>query len=169
MTQFDIKDATAENIEDCYLVRPRVKKQEPGYFERCLSEQEDGKRQLYLAYQGDMPVGYVHLIWTPKYLPFVKQAMPEIQDLYVAHDGRQQGAGRALVAHCEEAARQAEKEHIGIGVGLYRDYGAAQRLYVQMGYVPDGAGIVYDNEQVSPGEMRAVDDFLCLKLVKSLS
>lgn len=27
---------------------------------------------------------------------------------------------------------------IGIGVGLYRDYGSAQRLYVKRGYTPDG-------------------------------
>ena len=29
---------------------------------------------------------------------------------------------------------------VGIGVGLYEDYGPAQRLYIKRGYIPDGKG-----------------------------
>jgi len=30
---------------------------------------------------------------------------------------------------------------VGIGVGLYADYGTAQRMYARRGYVPDGHGL----------------------------
>ena len=82
---------------------------------------------------------------------------------------RRQGIGALLVERCEMVARQSGKTDIGISVGLYASYGPAQRLYVQRGYVPDGAGITADDVPVRGGEMRPVDDNLTLKLVKSFS
>jgi hypothetical protein len=38
-----------------------------------------------------------------------------------------------------------EHTQIGIEVGLYLDYEAAQKLYFQLGYVPDGQGITQAN------------------------
>jgi hypothetical protein len=57
---------------------------------------------------------------------------------------------------------------VGIGVGMDADYGAAQRLYVKRGYVPDGAGLLYGNHPVRFGETVRVDDELCLRLTKVL-
>jgi len=161
-----IRRATGADIAVLYSVRPETK--QPGYFERCLGEQDENKRQVYLAAAGEKPAGYAHLVLMPRYRPFRQNDIPEIQDLYVAPELRGAGIGTALVAHCEEEALRRGAAEIGIGVGLYRDYGAAQRLYVRRGYMPDGAGVVYDNIPVTPGEMRAVDDYLCLKLVKKL-
>ena len=39
-----------------------------------------------------------------------------------------------------------------IGVGLYNDYGRAQKLYVHLGYVPDGHGVTYAYQSIVPGE-----------------
>jgi hypothetical protein len=36
-------------------------------------------------------------------------------------------------------------ESVGIGVGLYLDYGVAQTMYVKRGYIPDGKGICKNN------------------------
>ena len=47
-------------------------------------------------------------------------------------------------------------------------FGAAQRLYCKLGYIPDGNGVTYDREAVRAGDMRAVDDLLCLMMVKAL-
>lgn len=138
---------------------------EAGYFEKCLREQAEGKRLVLLTAKAD---GTVMLNWRPLYPPFRRLDIPEIQDLNVVPDSRRQGLGRKLVEACEKAARQAGKTEIGISVGLYARFGAAQRLYVAMGYVPDGAGIAYDEEPVRAGEMRAVDDLLTLKLIKPL-
>lgn len=164
-----LREIDEQGVADCYDIRPETRAREDGYFERCFAEHQSGLRRLYIAACDGIPAGYVHLVFTPRYRPFRQMNIPEIQDLFVAPDFRRQGIGAALVAHCEAAAKRRGYEAIGIGVGLYRDYGAAQRLYVRRGYLPDGAGVVYENEQVTPGELRAVDDFLCLKLVKPLS
>jgi len=55
---------------------------------------------------------------------------------------------------------------IGIGVGLYPDYGAAQRMYVLRGYVPDGKGLFQKGQHVKPGQEVCIDDDLALFLTK---
>ena len=57
---------------------------------------------------------------------------------------------------------------IGIGFALYKAYGAAQRMYVLRGYVPDGQGIVYNDVYVEPGQSYRVDDDLVFGLIKHL-
>ncbi|RED65139.1 hypothetical protein DFP98_12130 [Cohnella phaseoli] len=57
---------------------------------------------------------------------------------------------------------------VGLGVGLYEDYGNAQRLYGKRGYIPDGRGLMYANEAVHPGRTVTVDDDLLLYMVKQL-
>jgi hypothetical protein len=53
-------------------------------------------------------------------------------------------------------------------VGLYADYGTAQRMYVRRGYIPDGRGILYELKEVPPGEMIRVDDEAILMFSKPL-
>jgi len=48
------------------------------------------------------------------------------------------------------------------------DYGAAQRLYVKRGYLPDGRGLVAHGCHVTWGETVVVDDDLALYLTKML-
>ncbi len=57
---------------------------------------------------------------------------------------------------------------IGIGVGLYKDYGSAQRLYCKKGYIPDGHGVQYQYQPVAPGSMIRADDDLLLFFTKNL-
>jgi len=47
-------------------------------------------------------------------------------------------------------------------------FGTAQRLYHRMGYMPDGAGVVFDRQNVQSGDIRPIDERLCLMLVKSI-
>jgi hypothetical protein len=54
----------------------------------------------------------------------------------------------------------------GIGVGLYADYGAAQRLYVKRGYIPDGRGASWRDRPVLGGETVVADDDLALYFTK---
>ena len=141
---------------------------EPGYFERCLAEQKDGRRTLFLADDGARGLGYAQVNWQPNYLPFRRLQIPELVDLNVIPDARRQGLGEKLVESCEEAARGRGCAEMGISVGVHAGFGAAQRLYARLGYVPDGAGVTYDDAPVTPGDMRAVDDLLTLKLVRKL-
>lgn len=142
---------------------------EARYFEKCLDEQKAGNRRIFLAREdGNGISGYVQLNFRPLYPPFRRLGLPEIQDLCVIPAARRQGIGSLLVAHCETVAKEEGHSDIAISVGLHPRFGSAQRLYVQKGYVPDGAGIAYDEVTVRAGEMRAVDDLLTLKLTKAL-
>lgn len=57
---------------------------------------------------------------------------------------------------------------MGIAFGLHSSYGAAQRLYIKLGYIPDGQGATYDRKQIAYGDFKPVDDDLCLMLMKAL-
>jgi GNAT superfamily N-acetyltransferase len=170
MTAGRIRQATASDLDGlCRIAAEMGTVHEPGYFERCLAEQRAGNRVILAAENAAARLaGYAQLIWQPLYRPFRKLDIPEIQDLNVIPEARQQGLGGRLVDACEERVLLAGKTAVGIGVGLYSRYGAAQRLYVRKGYIPDGAGVCYDDVAVTANEMRAIDDLLTLKLVKEL-
>jgi len=141
---------------------------EAGYYEHCLEEQTQGKREILVATLGGRIAGYVFLNGNPRYQPFRRLGIPEIQDLFVSPDARRQGIGEALVQECEARARAKGCTQMGIAVGLHAGFGAAQRLYVRLGYVPDGAGVMYDRDAVRVGEMRPIDDDLTLMMIKDL-
>lgn len=141
---------------------------ESAYFETALEEQQDRKRDVLLAYLGGDLVGYVHLNFFPQYIPFLRLKIPEIQDLFVHPAFRRQGVGETLIRACEKLTKESGVGHIGIGVGMTSRYGAAQRLYARLGYVPDGAGVVFDRVPVATGDVRPIDDRLCLMLIKDI-
>jgi GNAT superfamily N-acetyltransferase len=141
---------------------------EPDYFETAYKEQCEAFRIVFLAVVNGHLAGYVHLNFRPLYTPFVRLAIPEIQDLFVHPDFRRQGIGEHLIAACEGHTRAMGKSDIGIGVGVVGDFGAAQRLYTRLGYRPDGAGAVFERVPVKTGEVRPLDDRLCLMLLKNL-
>ena len=109
--------------------------------------------------------GYVTLLWTSDYSPFAERQIPEVSDLNVLPPRRRQGIGNALLDRAESAA-SARGEVVGLGVGLYSDYGAAQRIYVRRGYLPDGRGIVYRNQPVEPGAVIPIDDQAALMFTR---
>lgn len=144
-------------------------RKEPDYFARCLEEQAAGRRLVFVAGQEEAaPTGYGMLNFNPQYALYKRLGIPEIQDLNVVPEARKQGLATAIIHRCETVARERGCEHMGISVGLYPDYGPAQRLYVKLGYIPDGYGVTYDRQTVRPGEMRPVDDDLCLMMIKQL-
>ncbi len=166
-----VRQATADDIPVLNAIAlAQNSRKAPDYFTRCLEEQAAGRRLVFVAGQGDSaPVGYGMLNFHAQYALYKRLGIPEIQDLNVMPDARKQGLATAIIDRCETIARERGCEHIGISVGLYADYGPAQRLYVRLGYVPDGYGVTYDRQTVRPGEMRPVDDDLCLMMVKKLA
>lgn len=138
------------------------------HYEKCFEHHQNGGRDIILSFLEDTPVGFCVLNWVPKYAPFKAAGLPEIQDLNVLPQHRKQGIGRQMIEFCEK--RAADKGHsvMGIGVGMNSSFGSAQRLYVKMGYVPDGLGVNYDRKQIASGEFRPIDDNLCLMMTKSL-
>lgn len=165
-----IKIMASEDISGLYALTEAGKHAtEASYFERSLDEQAAAKRLVFIYSSEDGKVlGYTHYNRLPKYAPFRRFNIPEIQDLYVSPDHRQLGIGRALIAACEAQAVADGHQEIGIGVGIISEFGNAQRLYAKCGYVPDGAGIVYEREPFQTGQIRPLDDLWCLMLVKQL-
>jgi len=138
---------------------------QPLLYERYLLEQERGKRVVLLAFYDNEFAGYVTIIWQSEYPPFAEKNIPEISDLNVHDDLLRRGIATALIDEAEK--RIFERSPVaGIGVGMYADYGPAQRMYALRGYVPDGQGLAYKGKTVEPGQAVPVDDNLVLYLTK---
>lgn len=135
---------------------------------RYLDEQEQGIRKAEIVECEGVIVGYGHLLFRSESPHFKSSSIPEIQDLWVFEGHRGKGIGTALIRHLESLAVAKGYTHVGIGVGLYRDYGSAQKLYFHLGYAPDGYGITYRHTHVIPGEKYPVDDDLILWLTKRI-
>jgi len=144
----------------------------PSLFEEYLKEQEAGERLVWVAYFKGEFAGYITLKWQSLYPSFKAQNIPEISDLNVLPAYRKMGIGSLLLDTAEKAAAT-KSEVVGIGVGLYAGedggYGAAQRLYVKRGYIPDGKGVTYNYAPTVPGNSYPLDDDLVLWFTKRLS
>jgi GNAT superfamily N-acetyltransferase len=136
-------------------------------YQRYFMEQVLEVRDVHVAFVDEAFAGYLTICWVSTYPPFREAHIPEIVDFNVLPQFRRQGIGTSLMDTAER-----EIAHIspiaGIGVGLTTDYGAAQRLYIQRGYIPDGRGLYTHNHYPVHGETVTVDDDLALYLTKTL-
>jgi GNAT superfamily N-acetyltransferase len=139
------------------------------HWPRYLAEHQAAQRVTLVVPEGEALVGYGSLVWRSQYPHFLAAGIPEIQDMVVAEGHRGRGHASALIAAFEARARSEGHRTMGIGVGLYADYGSAQRLYVRLGYQPDGRGVTYENRAAAPGEHYRLDDELVLWLTKPLA
>lgn len=134
-------------------------------FERYRDDHVAETRYAVVAITDDEVAGYVTLVWASAYEPFAAHGIPEISDLNVLPQHRRRGIAAALLDHVEQVAAR-RSPVVGLGVGLYADYGAAQRIYARRGYLPDGRGVMYANEPVAPGSAVVLDDDATLMLTK---
>lgn len=131
-------------------------------------EQKDKVRTVAVIEKDGEILGYGSLLRKPECPFFAQKNIPEINAIWIDEDHRRQGLGTALVKWLEKLASQEGYQQIGIGVGLYGDYGPAQKLYFQLGYVPDGNGITYKGQSTVAGQTYPLDDDLIFWLVKML-
>lgn len=167
--QIDIKQLTSQQLADDWkaaFAEHQIHRPDE-YYSNCLKENETGKRVTLLAYIDDILVGCSHLKYNSDYPYFNELQIPEINDLNVFIPYQRQGVANTLIEHFESIASKT-CARIGIGVGLYKDYGNAQRIYCRRGYILDGNGVMYNNEPVAPGAMVCVDDDLNLFFTKDL-
>ena len=137
-------------------------------YRRYFQEQIDGKRTVLTAFYNDDFAGYGTICWTSEYAPFAEQQIPEIVDLNVLEQFRRKGIATQLMDRAEaEIAKHSAVA--GIGFGMYSDYGPAQRMYVEHGYIPDARGLMQDGKTVAPGTSVLVDDELAIYLTKQLT
>ena len=135
---------------------------------RYLGEVSRGERQVVVAELDGEPAGYVTLVPQSPAGPFAGKGVPEIVDFNVLERFQRRGVGAALMDEAERLAAQLS-DQVCIGVGLHRGYGAAQRMYVKRGFIPDGSGVWYDGKQAEPYTREyPIDDELALYFSKQL-
>jgi GNAT superfamily N-acetyltransferase len=122
---------------------------------------------VLVAWCGTGVCGYANVVWQPDYPLFRDAGIPEIQDLNVLPAFRNRGIASRIMDAAEEVIA-ARSPLAGIGVGLYADYGAAQRLYVKRGYIPDGRGASWRDRPVLGGETVVADDDLALYFTRRI-
>ncbi|ULL13753.1 GNAT family N-acetyltransferase [Paenibacillus sp. H1-7] len=155
----EIRRMTSDDIDMVYRVFNEFEIRKPrDYVARCWDENERDIRTTLLAFYDGAFAGSLHLLVTSHYPPFTEQGIPEINDFNVIPPLRKKGIGSTLMEAVEQLALD-RYGIVGIGVGLYDSYGSAQRMYVKRGYIPDGRGVMYNQQPVVPGsEVRADDD-----------
>lgn len=162
----DMEAADAQSFFDAYSAQGWHS--EPDYYHLRMREASQGKCVALTAeYQGQ-PAGAVYLYLNAEEGPFKDRGWPIIVDFSVLQKHQRKGIGGRMMDTAEQiAARYADT--VCLGVGLCREYGSAQRMYIKRGYIPDGSGVWYRNEPCVQYEtVCTIDDDLCLFLSKKL-
>lgn len=160
-----MKETDVTAIEDGFLAQAWEGRRT--VLEKYWQEQSVGQRWVLVAETNQQVAGYVTLLKDSSAGPFQGQNFTEIADFNVFEAFQKQGIGNLLLARAEEKAKEFSST-VTLGVGLHSGYGAAQRLYVKRGYLPDGSGIWYNNQQLGQGEPCLNDDELVLYFSKNL-
>jgi len=121
---------------------------------------------LVAEYKGNI-AGYFNVYFNTMCSLFGGQGYPELIDLGVLKKYRNHGIGNILMQVAENISRK-YGDIVVIGVGLHRDYGAAQRMYVKRGFIPDGSGIWWRGKPLEPYADMKNDDEVTLYMTKKL-
>ena len=92
-----------------------------------LARLHQGNGFYLVAWQGDVPVGHLHLALTDP---------PELQDVQVASDHRRRGVATALISAAENEAWVRGYRCMRVSVGIHNE--PAQSLYRLCGYADVG-------------------------------
>jgi GNAT superfamily N-acetyltransferase len=153
--------ADVQRLSDAFVRKPR------SLFDGYLAEHREGQRTVLVARRADRSCGYLTIFWRPVPLLPGDRVLPVIRDFNVVNDLQRRGIGSRLMDRAEELVG-AVSDTIGIGVGLHLYYGTAQRMYVKRGYIPDGRGVFYHDQQAEVGQAVRNDDDLILHFTKRL-
>lgn len=136
-------------------------------YENYFYEQEKNKRKVFIAeYEGQVS-GLCTLVMNPNEGPLGGLGFPEIVDLTVFFNVHNKGIGNKLMDVAEQEAAKVS-DAVYLAVGVHSGYGAAQRIYVKRGYIPDGSGVWYQGKQLEQYAPCCNDDELLLFMSKQL-
>ena len=134
-------------------------------FKRYYHMDQNNDRLIFVAEVDGQVAGYTTLMKEAEHGPFAHNGIPYVCDFNVLKAFQRQGIGSKIMDCVESTAFQAH-DSICLGVGLYTDYGTAQRMYIKRGYIPDGSGVWYNNVNLQPGAPCFNDDDLILYMMK---
>ncbi len=136
-------------------------------YENYYIEQEENKRKVFVAVCEGEVCGYCTLVLNPAEGPWIGKGYPEIVDLSVFNHMQNRGIGNKLLDVIEQDAAKIS-DIVFLAVGLHSGYGAAQRIYVKRGYIPDGNGVWYQGKPLEQYAPCCNDDDLLLFMSKKL-
>ena len=121
-----------------------------------------------LATSGSDAIGYVAIVWESNYAGFRSRGIPLVHQIAVGEPWRRRGVATLLMDAAEQLARDRGIATLGITVGLFDEYGPAQRMYGRRGYIPDGRGACQDQRPLSKGMQVSMGHDLIIWLTKDL-
>ena len=134
---------------------------------RYFNEQKEKIRKVFVAVYDGNVAGICTLVLNPQEGSFGNKNIPEIVDLSVFTDKHNKGIGNKLLDIAEEEAAKLS-DLVYLAVGVHSGYGAAHRIYIKRGYIPDGSGVWYQGKQLEQYADCCNDDDLLLFLSKKL-
>jgi GNAT superfamily N-acetyltransferase len=96
---------------------------------RYLAGHSEPEGASLVATRGNDVIGLVAILWESNYAGFRCRGIPLVHQVAVARPFRRQGIATLLMDTVEQLARDLGIAELGITVGLFDEYGAAQRLY----------------------------------------
>lgn len=136
-------------------------------YEQRLKDVTEGKCVALVAeYKGNV-AGYFNVYPNTMCGLYGGEGFPELIDLGVLKKYRNHGIGTMLLQVAEQIAKR-YADTVIIGVGLHRDYGSAQRMYVKNGFIPDGTGLWWQGKPLAPYADLKNDDEVALYFFKKL-
>jgi ribosomal protein S18 acetylase RimI-like enzyme len=135
----DIRPLTLEEVG---LVEAQTAFNNPKQHRDRLARQERGDVVYWIAWDAKIPVAHVLVKWSGVALEPMASALPgcpDIENLYVIPDYRQQGIGSGLLNAAEFHTRKRGYRHIGLSVGI--DNSIARAMYAGRGYRDAGFDI----------------------------
>ena len=96
---------------------------------RYLADHAEPDGASLIATGGSDVIGYVAIVWESNYTGFRSRGIPLVHQIAVAGLHRRQGVATLLMDAAEQLAHDRGIATLGITVGLFDDYGPAQRLY----------------------------------------
>lgn len=136
-------------------------------YETYYREQEEGSRKVFIAEYEGRVAGQCTLVMNPEEGSWAGQGYPEIVDLTVFFHIHNKGIGNKLLDAAEQEAAKVS-DMVYLAVGVHSGYGAAQRIYIKRGYMPDGSGVWYQGKVLDQYAPCCNDDDLLLFLSKKL-
>jgi GNAT superfamily N-acetyltransferase len=137
--------------------------------EQHVADHTNGQGTTLTARISGRIAGLITVRWTSNNPAFADRKIPLIHQLMVEPHFRRKGIGTALLDAAELSAARRGRRAIGITVGLFDEYGPAQRLYAQRGYLPDGRGACRGREPLREGQVVLIDHSLIIWLTKDIT